>query len=331
MKVAPSQQVMLKVRFLEADRNAERDLGINWYGTNPSGTTGFSTGVGVPVSTTGSTGVSVIQSAGALVGSTGIPFATVLANLVHNNSVDLNVMISALETKGLVRSLAEPDLVTLSGEKASFLAGGEFPVPQVASTTTGQGVTPTFQFEQFGVGLDFVPTVLDHGVISLRMAPSVSELNFAQAVTISGTTIPSLTVRKAATTIELRDGQTFAIAGMYQSNNARDISQVPWLGTVPVIGALFRSSAFQNNETDLVILVTVHLVQPATPMDHLATPLDQRLPSNDFDFFVNGQEEVPKRYSDYVTSGGDVNGPYGYILPIEQGSNQPVYKNGVAK
>jgi pilus assembly protein CpaC len=351
MKVAPTQQVMLKVRFLEADRNAERDLGINWFATNPSGTRGISTGLGSPFiqpvptvtsTTTGGTttttatanntgGINIISSAGALIGSSGIPFATVLANLAQTSAGDLNVMISALETKGLVRSLAEPDLVTVSGEKATFLAGGEFPVPQVASTTSGQGVTPTFQFEQFGVGLDFVPTVLDHGVISLRMAPSVSELNFAQAVTISGTTIPSLTVRKAATTIELRDGQSFAIAGLYQSNNARDISQVPWLGSVPVLGALFRSSAFQNNETDLVIIVTVHLVQPATPMDHLATPLDQRLPSNDFDFFINGQEEVPKRYSDYVTSGGNVNGPYGYILPVEQGSNQPVYKNGAAK
>jgi pilus assembly protein CpaC len=332
MTVAPTQQVMLKVRFLEADRTAERDLGINWFGTNGSKTRGFSTGLGTPLALPGdSTGIGVISSAGALVGSTGIPFATVLANLIDNNSVKLDVMISALENKNLVRTLAEPDLVTVSGEKATFLAGGEFPVPQVAATTTGQGVTPTFQFEQFGVGLDFVPTVLDHGVISLRLAPSVSELNFADAVTISGTTIPGLTVRKASTTIQLRDGQSFAIAGLYQSRNARNLDQVPWIGSVPVLGTLFRSAAFQNAETDLVIIVTVHLVQPATPMDHLATPLDKRLPSNDVDFFVNGQEEVPKRYSDYVTSGGNVNGPYGYILPIEQGSVQPVYKNGAPK
>jgi pilus assembly protein CpaC len=331
MTVAPSQQVMLKVRFLEASRSAERDLGVNWFGTNASGTRGVSTGLGLPAAIPGdNTGISVIKSGGALVGSTGVPFATVLANLVHDGT-NIDVMISALETKGLVRSLAEPDLVTVSGEKATFLAGGEFPVPQAVSTTTGAGVTPTFQFQRFGVGLDFVPTVLDRGVINLRMAPSVSELDFANAVTISGTTIPSLVVREAATTIQLRDGQSFAIAGMYQSRNARNLDQVPWLGSVPVIGALFRSSAFQNSETDLVIIVTAHLVQPATPMDRLATPLDQRLPSNDPDFFINGQLEVPKRYSDYVTSGGNVNGPYGYILPIEQGSNQPVYKGGAAK
>jgi pilus assembly protein CpaC len=192
-------------------------------------------------------------------------------------------------------------------------------------------VTPTFEFKKFGVSLGFVPTVLNHGLINLRIAPEVSELDFANAVTISGTTIPSLVVRNAQTTIELRDGQSFAIAGMFQDRNVRNLDQLPWIGSVPVLGALFRSSSFQNTETDLVIIVTPHLVQPASPMDHLATPLDQRLPSNDADFFINGQLEVPKRYSDYVTSGGNVNGPYGYILPIEQGANQAVYKGGVAK
>jgi pilus assembly protein CpaC len=350
MSVAPAQQVQLKVRFLEAARSAERDLGINWFGTNKGGTRGFMTGVGQPnigptatvsSSTSGGSttttaaqnntgGISLIQSAGALVGSTGVPFATVLANLVHNDT-NIDVMISALETKGLVRRLAEPDLVALSGGEARFLAGGEFPVPQAVATTTGAGVTPTFQFKKFGVSLAFVPTVLNRGLINLRISPEVSELDFANAVTISGTTIPSLVVRNAQTTIELRDGQSFAIAGLYQSRGARNLDQVPWVGSIPVLGTLFRSSAFQNNETDLVIIVTPHLVQPATPMDRLATPLDKRLPSNDIDFFINGQMEVPKRHSDYVTSGGNVNGPYGYILPVEQGSSQPVYKGGAPK
>ena len=266
--------------------------------------------------------------AGQLLGSTGVPFATVLANLV-SGSTNIDVMISALETKGLVRRLAEPDLVALSGNEARFLAGGEFPVPQIVATSAG--VTPTFEFKKFGVSLGFVPTVLNRGVISLRIAPEVSELDFANAVTISGTTIPSLVVRNATTTIELRDGQSFAIAGLFQSRSSRNLDQVPWIGSVPVLGTLFRSSSFQNQETDLVIIVTPHLVQPATPSDRLATPLDQRLPSNDVDFFVNGQMEVPKRYSDYVTSGGNVNGPYGYILPLEQGSNRPVYKGGAGR
>src|SRR5262245_35719986 len=350
MTVAPSQQVMLKVRFLEAARAAERDLGFNWFATNRAGTRGLSTGLGQPnigptptitSSTTGSTttttatsnntgGISIIQSAGALASiASGNPFAVALAHL-HGGNVNIDVMISALETKGLVRRLAEPDLVALSGDEARFLAGGEFPVPQIGATSAGF-TTPTFEFKKFGVSLVFVPTVLDNGIINLRLSPEVSELDFANAVTISGTTIPSLVIRNARTTIELRDGQSFAIAGMFQSRNTRATDQVPWIGSVPILGTLFQSSAFQNNETDLVIIVTPHLVKPATPSDRLASPLDQRLPSNDVDFFVNRQLEVPKRYSDYVTSGGNVNGPYGYILPIEQGSSQPVYKGGAAR
>ena len=292
-----------------------------------------STGATGTVTTSGATntgGISIIQSSGALASiATGSPFGVVLANLLNGNT-NIDVMISALETKGLVRRLAEPDLVALSGDEARFLAGGEFPVPQIGATSAGF-TTPTFEFKKFGVSLVFVPTVLNDGIINLRLSPEVSELDFANAVTISGTTIPSLVVRNARTTIELRDGQSFAIAGMFQSRNTRATDQVPWIGSVPILGTLFQSSAFQNNETDLVIIVTPHLVKPATPSDRLATPLDQRLPSNDVDFFVNRQMEVPKRYSDYATSGGNVNGPYGYILPIEQGFNQPVYKGGATR
>jgi pilus assembly protein CpaC len=348
MTVAPSQQVMLEVRFLEATRSAERDLGVSWFGTNPGGTQGFSTGRGTPnigptvstsTSSSGTTtstatntgGISVIQSAGALLSASGTaPFGVVLANLVNNGTGNLNVMISALEAQGLVRRLAEPNLVALSGETAKFLAGGSFPVPTISSTTNG-AITPTFQFVDFGVSLTFVPTVLKDGLINVHIAPEVSELDFANAVTISGTTIPSLIKRNAATTIELRDGQSFAIAGLLQTRSVRNLDQLPWIGSVPVLGALFRSSAYQNSESDLVIIVTPHLVRPGTPADRLASPLDQRLPSNDVDFFVNGQLEVPKKYSDYVTSGGDVQGPYGAIIPVEQGSNQPVYKGGMAK
>ena len=351
ISVAPAQQVMLKVRFLEASRSAERDLGVNWFATNSNGSRGFSTGRGQPnigpvptvtSTTSGGTttttasanntgGISLIKSSGALLSTaTGEPFGVVLANLV-NGGTNIDVMINALETKGLVRRLAEPNLIALSGDEARFLAGGEFPVPIAVSTTTGAGITPTIEFKKFGVSLGFVPTVLNRGLINLRIAPEVSELDFSNAVTISGTTIPSLVVRNAQTTIELRDGQSFAIAGLLQSRGVRSVDQVPWLGTVPVLGALFRSSSYQNQESDLVIIVTPHLVQPTTPADRLATPLDQRMPSNDSDFFINGQLEVPKRYTDFVTSGGEVNGPYGAIIGVQQGSDQPVYKNGARK
>ena len=324
--VAPSQQVELKVRFLEANRTAERDLGINWFGTNGNGTRGVALGRGTPNVTPGNSstgGVSLINSTGALLSTaSGDPFGVVLANLV-NKGVNIDVLISALESKGILRTLAEPNLVALSGDTARFLAGGEFPVPVAVATTTGAGVTPTIQFKKFGVSLAFVPTVLRRGLINLRISPEVSELDFSNAVTISGTTIPSLITRNAQTTVELRDGQSFAIAGLLQSSNQRQIAQLPWIGSVPVLGALFRSSTYKNKELDLVIIVTPHLVRPATPTDHLASPLDQRLPSNDADFFLNGKMEVPKRYFDYVTSGGNVHGPYGYIIAAEKGPLQP--------
>ena len=180
---------------------------------------------------------------------------------------------------------------------------------------------------KFGVQLSFVPTVLSRGVINLRVEPSVSELDYTNTVTISGTVIPSLITRDARTTVELRDGQSFAIAGLLQSRSTRDLSQLPWIGSVPVLGALFRSSNYQQQETDLVVIVTPRLVAPATPGQRLASPLDARLPSNDVDFFLNGQPEVRQRYNDLVTSGGDLKGPYGHIIVPEYGSNDVVVKS----
>jgi len=248
----------------------------------------------------------------------------VLANLV-NNGTRIDVLLTALETKGLVRELAEPDLIALSGDTASFLVGGEIPVPTIGATSAGF-TTPTITYEPFGVQLTFTPTVLANGVINLRLAPSISELDFANAVTISGTTVPAFTKREARTTVELRDGQSFAIAGLLQTVNKSTIAQLPWIGSVPVLGALFSSKSYQQNETDLVIIVTPHLVSPAVPGQRLATPLDERLPGNDVDVFLLGQQERRKLYTDYVTAGGGLQGPYGHMILIEQGSNEPVMK-----
>jgi pilus assembly protein CpaC len=322
MSIAHSQQVLLKVRFLEASRAAGRQLGFNWNGNNASGTRGVSTGLGgLSSSAPNSAGIPVFQTAGTLAGTASQPFGVLLANVV-NGGTSIEVLVTALETQGLVRRLAEPDLMALSGDTAKFLAGGEFPVP-IAATSANGLVTPTIEFKPFGVLLSFTPVVLANGVINLRIAPEVSELDFSNAVTISGTTIPSLLKRNAVTTVELRDGQSFAIAGLLQSENTRNRSQIPWLGSVPVLGPLFSSVSFQKSDTDLVIIVTPHLVQPAAPGQRLASPLDQRLPSNDVDFFVNGQMDVHKDYSDYVTQGGKVEGPYGHLIPSEPGANDP--------
>ncbi len=304
MNVAAPQQVMLEVRFLEADRSAGRALGVNLYGTNANGTQMGNSGLGaaanIQTDRSAPVGVPILGTASTLIGGAA-PFGNLLTNIVKlNNGSSVDLLLTA----------------------------------PVASSPNGNFQTVTIEFKKFGVELAFVPTVLSRGVINLRVEPSVSELDFTNAVTIAGTTIPALTRRDARTTVELRDGQSFAIAGLLQTRNQQDIAQLPWIGSVPVLGSLFRSSSYQQKETDLVIVVTPRLVAPAAPGQVLASPLDSRLPANDVDFFLNGQMEVRKRYNDYVNSGGDVKGPYGHIIapdvrdaaPPAVGADQPVVK-----
>jgi pilus assembly protein CpaC len=368
MSVAAPQQVMLEVRFLEVNREAGRELGMNLYAANANGTNVANTGLGAgigrvaagrapiggintdngvlgaggsPVGAPPTGSLPLLGTAGTLLNTAANvvapqPFGSLLTSILRtSNGGSVDLLITALETKGLVRALAEPNLITLSGDAARFLAGGEFPVPVASTPVAGTLPTVTIEFKKFGVELAFVPTVLSRGVINLRVEPSVSELDFTNAVQIAGTTIPALTRRDARTTVELRDGQSFAIAGLLQTRNRQDVSQLPWIGSVPVLGALFRSSSYQQQETDLVIIVTPRLVAPAAPGQKLASPLDSRLPANDVDFFLNGQMEVRKRYDDYVNSGGDVKGPYGHIIAPEvtapvpvpaAAANQPVVK-----
>ncbi len=267
MTVSQSQQVMLEVRFIEASRNAGRDLGVNWNinGRSVTGTI-----------------------AGAAANST--PFGTFIGNILQKGTT-VDVIIDALEQKGLGRRLAEPNLVTMSGQEASFLAGGEFPFP----VPNALGSAPAIEFKKFGVGLTFTPTVLADGMINLKIAPEVSQIDFTSSVGTSGGTVPSLVVRRASTVVELRDGQSFAIAGLLQSMSADNVKQLPWIGSVPVIGALFRSQSFERKETDLAIIVTPRLVRPAAPNQRLATPLDNTRSANDVDRFVLGRQEVTAR------------------------------------
>ena len=350
MSVAAPQQVMLEVRFLEVNRSAGRELGMNLYGANANGTNIGNTGLGGPNSINTNSGrqplpntgppagtIPLLGTAGTLAataaGGSAVPFGSLLTSIIRTSSgASVDLLVTALEQKGLVRRLAEPNLMALSGESARFLAGGEFPVPVASTTAAGALPTVTIQFKTFGVELGFVPTVLSRGAINLRVEPSVSELDFSNAITISGTTIPALSSRNARTTVELRDGQSFAIAGLLQTRNREDVSQLPWIGSVPVLGTLFRSSSYQQQETDLVIIVTPRLVAPAAPGQQLASPFDSRLPPNDVDFFLNGQMEVRKRYNDYVNSGGEVKGPYGHMIgpelttPVAPPAGQPVVK-----
>jgi pilus assembly protein CpaC len=341
MSVAGPQQVLLEVRFLEVNRSAGRDLGVNLFAANASGSNIANTGLGNNRSPNGAivagsgrvpqpdvgppAGTLPLLGAVGTLASGATPYGALLTSVLRlNNGMSIDSLVTALETKGVLRRLAEPNLMALSGDAARFLAGGEFPVPVASTPVAGAFPTVTIEFKKFGVELAFVPTVLSRGVINLRVEPSVSELDFQNAVTIGGTTIPALSRRDARTTVELRDGQSFAIAGLLQTRNRQDVSQVPWIGSVPVLGTLFRSASYQQQETDLVIIVTPRLVAPAAPGQQLASPLDSRLPANDVDFFLNGQMEVRKRYNDYVNSGGEVKGPYGHIIaPDVRLSNPP--------
>ena len=217
------------------------------------------------------------------------PFGFLIGKLIANG-LSADVLVNALEQKGMARALAEPNLVALSGDTASFLAGGEFPVP-----VPGSLGTVTIEYKRYGVGLAFTPTVLADGLINLKIEPEVSQLDTSHPVQVAGISVPPLIVRRASTTVELRDGQSFVIGGLLQSQGQTAQQQLPWLGDVPVLGALFRSAAYQKNETDLAIIVTPRLVRPARPGDPVKTPLDSTLPPNDVDLFLMGKPEVTKK------------------------------------
>ena len=235
--------------------------------------------------------------------------------MVNTHGLRIDTLISALEDNGLVKTLAEPDVVAQSGEKASFFAGTQVPIPTVQPGTYPAPLRRLrSSIQPCGITLNFIPTVLNTGLINLHLAPDVCQVSTTTPVIVNGTTIPELTERSANTTVELRDGQSFAIAGLLQAQDYDQLSQLPWIGSVPVLGALFRSTNYQKAETDLVVIVTVHLVRPVPPSKHLATPFDNTLQANDIDLFLMGDMERKKKYTEFVTSGGGLQGPYGHIL-----------------
>jgi pilus assembly protein CpaC len=300
VKVSAPQQVMLEVRFVEASRSAGRELGVNWQVVQQNLLSGGA-GIGAAVGT------------GALLSGTA-PFGAVVGRML-SNGVQADTLLQALEERGVVRRLAEPNLTTLSGDTASFLAGGEFPIP-VASNLG----TISVEFKKYGVGLAFTPTVLGDGVINLKIEPEVSQIDPTTTITAGSITIPALIVRRANTTVELRDGQSFAIAGLLQAISTADQKQLPWLGDVPVLGALARSASYQKKETDLVIIVTPRIVRPARPGDVLRTPLDTSKPANDPEFFLLGQSEITVPMQRRLKGLSDGSAPpIGHILDVPKG------------
>ena len=294
MTVEGSQQVMLRVRFIEVSRSILKELGFNFRILQ--GEFAFTSGRDFLASTFNAFGTASVL--GATIGS-----------------VTISALINALEEKGLTKILAEPNLIALSGETASFLAGGEFPI-EVAQSGAGVGdnAAITIEFKEFGVALAFTPTVLDDGLINLVVEPEVSALDFS----VARNGVPGLTTRRASTTVELRDGQSFAIAGLLQDTFTDSIDQIPLLGDLPILGALFRSSQFQKEETELVIIVEVHLVKPA-PIGSLATPADNFIPPSESDIWLFGRVEAPgsgiPRDGGLAARGaGGIGGHYGHII-----------------
>lgn len=281
IQVGGSQQVMLEVKFAEINRQMGERLGVGGFGLSNDGT--FRAAVGEGAGLNSEDGLTL----GAIVDSFGI-----FSKAFSIGSLNIDATLDVLERKGLAKLLAEPTLVALSGERASFLAGGEFPIP-VAQSGSGAGDTViTVEFKPFGVSLGFTPTVLSDKVISLVVEPEVSSIDASASITLNGLSVPGLQTRRASTTVELRDGESFAIAGLLRNDFQTTVRQLPLLGNIPIIGALFRSSSFQKGETELMIVVTPRLVAPIRP-NQVRLPTDRIADPQPTDVITTGDSYRP--------------------------------------
>jgi pilus assembly protein CpaC len=305
LSVQGTQQVMLSVRFVEMQRTTAKDLRLNVAqdrtNTNPA--------------------VTVITGDTLIGNATNLRNTFGLASLAWSvGGGDLSFLFDALETKGLIKTLAEPTLVAMSGDTANFLAGGEFPIP-VSQSSAGGGIpTITIEFKQFGISLAFTPTILQDGLINMVVNPEVSSIDPETSVQLGDIIVPGIKVRRAHTTVELRDGESFTVAGLLSDNYQSSIRQYPFLGDIPIIGSLFRSTGYQKDQTELVLVVTPHLVMPKHgPM---ATPVDSFVPPSDFELFLFGNERgraqnlkpEDRALISADPGKGGLDGPYGHVL-----------------
>ena len=298
MSVGGVQQVMLKVRFAEMQRTVSKQLSSS-FALSGSGI-GIETGtwlegdngIGNPVTiNSGAAGAAVLE------------FGV--------GSLQLGILLEALEEKGVVRTLAEPNLTALSGQEAKFLAGGEYPVP-----VSGELGKVTIEFKPFGVELNFIPRVVDGDLINLEMEAAVSAIDSANSFSDGTFTINAFKRRETSTTVELRDGESFAVAGLLQDDFLDNNAQVPWLGDIPVLGALFRSADYQRSQSELVIIITAHLVTP-TRGEALVLPTDRVRPPSEKDLFLFGHvasTNTPKQGAVGEVAKQDFSGSYGYVM-----------------
>ncbi len=320
MQVGGVQQVMMEVKISEMQRGLLKRLGVN-FARRQLGHRDFTIGTLNELSRFESNN----QTPGGIDLFLSTATNAVLGFNIGNDA--WTVTLEMLKEHGLSKSLAEPTLITESGQPASFLVGGEFPVPIPQNFGT-VGI----QFKEFGVGLKFTPTVLSKNRISIVVNPEVSELNFADGIQLAGFQIPSLITRRVKTVVELGDGQSFAIAGMLQDNIRETVAKYPVLGDIPILGALFRSSSFEKNETELIVIVTPHLVKPLNVVKQ-TLPTDHYLEPNDFEFMLMGylegvypESRVPRPSEAYQIGqprmatrmpfgNGGIEGVFGHLAP----------------
>jgi pilus assembly protein CpaC len=296
VRVGGVHQVMLEVRVAEMTRNLSKRLGINFA---------YTRGEDFAVSLLGGLSSFEQSAAGGILNFS--PAVNALFRFQYG-AATWTYLIDALREDNLIKVLAEPNLITLSGQPANFLAGGEFPVP----VPQGLG-TVGIEYKEFGVGLQFTPIVLSEDKINIEVTPEISELDFSNAIRLEGFVTPGIRTRRASTTVELGDGQSFAIAGLLSETIRTDVTKFPLLGDIPVLGALFQSKSFQKSETELVIIVTPHLVKPLE-LAKQTVPTDFYVEPNDFEFYFNGAlEGKRKEGSAPVTEGLD--GEFGYSMP----------------
>lgn len=294
MIVGGSHQIMLKVRFAEMSRSVAKNLSSSIGIFGMSGNVDVSAGAGSVIE--GGT-VPTSNAQGRL----GLAFSS--------GDLAISVLLEALESKGLVRTLAEPNLVALSGNEAHFLAGGEYPVP-----VAGDGGTTSIEFRPFGIEMTFKPTLIEDGLINLVIQTAVSSLDASNSIVSNGINVASFNKREAQTVVEIRDGQSMAIAGLLRDDFSDLVGQVPWLGDIPVLGALFRSADYSRKQSELVIIVTPHVVSPVDG-DALTLPTDRIRPPTEADLFLLGKT------ANTTSDGGvgsvssqDYKSSYGYVI-----------------
>ena len=297
MSVGGVQQVMLKVRFAEMQRSVSKSL-------SSSVALGGSS-FGVETGTWLQNGNS-LPTTNPLVTQDGTLGAVLFGFDIGSTQVGL--LLEALEQKGMVRTLAEPNLAALSGQEAKFLAGGEYPVP----VAQADGVT-TIEFKPFGIEMNFIPRVIDGDLINLELKTSVSAIDTTNSITVSGLSVAAFSRREASTTVEMRDGESFAIAGLIQDDFLDNTGQVPWIGDVPILGALFRSADYQRSQTELVVIISAHLVTP-TRGEALSLPTDRVKPPSENDLFLFGRVSQTQNGPAGEIARQDFSGSYGYVL-----------------